>query len=123
MKKNINKIDNAVEVFSLGCPEFVTMVESENYSGYENQSKVNTILAPMMGNKIDTLVLGCTHFPIMKNLIQNALGSKVLLVDPGIAVSKSIKKMFYMLMTSKIIPIMLEWLVSLRLEMQVHLKE
>ncbi|KRM68393.1 glutamate racemase [Apilactobacillus ozensis DSM 23829 = JCM 17196] len=94
-EKNINKIDNAVEVFSLGCPEFVTMVESENYSGYENQSKVNTILAPMMGNKIDTLVLGCTHFPIMKNLIQNALGSKVLLVDPGIAVSKSIKNVLY----------------------------
>ncbi|MCK8624663.1 glutamate racemase [Apilactobacillus sp. TMW 2.2459] len=90
-KNTINKIDKEIHVYSLACPEFVTMVENENYNDFEHQDKVKSILKPIINYNIDTLVLGCTHFPIMKTLIQNAMGKHVLLVDPGLAVTQSVE--------------------------------
>ncbi len=80
---------NAV-VSSLGCPEFVTMVEQGLAGTVEAQVAVNNRLAWFMDKPIDTLVMGCTHFPILRQEIKNVVGNDVTLVDPGIATAQQV---------------------------------
>lgn len=66
-------------------PDFVQLVEHNQYQDAEQQSKIRADLAPFVGSGIDTLILGCTHFPLLAPLIQAAVGNQVRLVDPGAA--------------------------------------
>lgn len=83
----IKKDDPNINLYSLGCPEFVQMVEHGHYSSNDDQKKVSKDLKPIHKTHIDTLIMGCTHFPIMQNLIQKAVGKHIKLVDPGIAIT------------------------------------
>ncbi|TPR38678.1 glutamate racemase [Apilactobacillus micheneri] len=91
-EKTISSINNDVKIFSLGCPRFIPMVEDGHYKSQEDQKLVTQDLMPIIKDNVDTLVMGCTHYPIMRKLIQNAVGADVRLVDPGIAVIKDIKQ-------------------------------
>ncbi|WP_225362963.1 glutamate racemase [Apilactobacillus quenuiae] len=91
-EKTINAINSDIHIFSLGCPRFIPMVEDGHYNSKEDQKLVTKDLNPIIRDNVDTLVMGCTHYPIMRKLIQNAMGKNVKLVDPGIAVIKDIKK-------------------------------
>jgi glutamate racemase len=79
--REIGRLDPKIKVFSLACPLFVPLVEE----GYIDKPATKTIaedyLAPFRTNGIDTLVLGCTHYPLLKDVIREALGDKVVLID------------------------------------------
>lgn len=77
-------------VSSLGCPEFVTMVEEGLAGTVDAQVAVNNRLAWFMDKPIDTLVMGCTHFPVLQHEIQNVVGDSVELIDPGVATAKQV---------------------------------
>lgn len=77
-------------VSSLACPEFVQLAEKNDLVSPHAQQMVADKLAPMVGTGIDTLVLGCTHFPLLRPLIQQALGTGVRLVDPGVATARTV---------------------------------
>lgn len=68
---------------SIACPEFVELVESNQHSSAYAQEVVARKLAPLKNHNIDTLVLGCTHFPLLADFIQKELGNSVQLVDSG----------------------------------------
>lgn len=87
----IKQANRSAVVSSLGCPEFVTMVEEGLAGTVEAQVAVNNRLAWFMDKPIDTLVMGCTHFPILKNEIQNVMGNTVTLIDPGVATAQQVK--------------------------------
>lgn len=80
--------------FAAGCKvelyassELVLLAE-QKAAGYPvTQRQVAAILSPLMNSELDTLVLGCTHFPILKEEMQLYLGAKVLLVDSGKAIA------------------------------------
>ncbi|MGQ2283148.1 glutamate racemase [Apilactobacillus kunkeei] len=90
-EKEINKINNNVKVFSQGCPRFVPMVENQEYKDMGKQEIVNDDLSTINSHNIDTLILGCTHFPIMREMIQKSVGDSVKLIDPGYETVKQIK--------------------------------
>src|SRR5437667_2039828 len=73
--------DHEASVFAQACPLLVPLVEE----GLIHHSVTTTILkeylAPLMKRRIDTLVLGCTHYPLLKNAIRAVVGRKVCLVD------------------------------------------
>lgn len=71
------------QVFSLACPKFVPIVESNEYHSALAKKVVAESLAPLKYKKIDTLILGCTHYPLLRPIIQNVVGSKVRLIDSG----------------------------------------
>lgn len=79
--KEIGKVDSKIKVFSLACPLFVHLVEE----GYLDKSASRLIaedyLAPFRSNGVDTLVLGCTHYPLLKKAIRDVLGDRVVLID------------------------------------------
>ncbi|MBN2363187.1 glutamate racemase [candidate division WOR-3 bacterium] len=89
--EHIRKNDSAVKVFTQACPLFVPIVEE----GWENTElaliAARQYLSPLSANDIDTLVLGCTHYPLLKNTIKEAVGPHVSLVDSADEVSSLLK--------------------------------
>ncbi|CAI2585541.1 Glutamate racemase [Apilactobacillus kunkeei] len=90
-EQEINKINNNIEVFSQGCPRFVPMVENQEYKDAKKQEVVDDDLLTINMDNVDTLILGCTHFPIMREMIQKSVGDSVKLIDPGYETVKQIK--------------------------------
>lgn len=75
--------DNQVQVTSLACPKFVPIVESNEYKSAIAKKVVAETLKPLKNKQLDTLILGCTHYPLLKPIIQNVMGEEVTLIDSG----------------------------------------
>ncbi|MBW1605776.1 glutamate racemase [Lactobacillus sp. Sy-1] len=88
--RELKRLDRDAAVFSLGCPRFIPMVEDGKYHSRSDQEVVSADVQPVFGHGIDTLILGCTHYPIMRSLIQRAVGDHIQLVDPGAAVCEQV---------------------------------
>ncbi len=86
----IHRIDPKLKVFSLACPLFVPLVEE----GYIEKDATHLIardyLQTMLDVEIDTLVLGCTHYPLLKDVISGVMGEGVVLVDSGEVIAKDV---------------------------------
>lgn len=86
--KKIHAFDNKAQVFDQACPLFVPLAEE----GWDSDPVTNLIvfryLSPLMQQNIDTLILGCTHYPILKNSIARVTGSSIELVDSGEAIAQ-----------------------------------
>ncbi|MCL5045775.1 MAG: glutamate racemase [Actinobacteria bacterium] len=72
-----------VQVFGEACPKFVLMVEAGDFGSPEALAVARDYLLPMIERGVDTLVLGCTHFPPLVPLIRSVAGESVALVDPA----------------------------------------
>jgi len=83
-------IDKPVEL--LGSTELVDMAENKLRGGKVNINRLEKVLSPLIG-KIDVAVLGCTHFPIIKEEISLVLGREVILVDSGEAIAKRVSSL------------------------------
>lgn len=82
-KRAIVRKKETTEVFSLPCPKFVPLVESNQFKGSIAKKVVTETLGLFKKNKVDTLVLGCTHYPLLRPIIQNVMGDGVHLIDSG----------------------------------------
>lgn len=72
-----------ISVASLACPKFVPIVESNQFQSSVAKKIVAETLLPLKNKKIDTLILGCTHYPLLRPIIQNVMGQQVKLIDSG----------------------------------------
>lgn len=87
-EKAVKKISRRMTIYSQSCPLFVPLVE-EGWTGEKVTLEVASVyLKGLKGTGVDTLILGCTHYPLLKNVIKKVMGSKVLLVDSGGEVAK-----------------------------------
>jgi glutamate racemase len=88
----IRALDPGVKVFSRACPLFVPLAEE----GWVNHRATALIakeyLFPLTLEKIDTLILGCTHYPVLRDAITSALGSGIRLIDSGEATAVEVQK-------------------------------
>jgi len=89
--KAIKRIDSSVEVFGLSCPLFVPLVEEGWTEGEIVEMTAERYLKHMRDKDIDTLVLGCTHYPLLKNVVSKIVGEKVRLIDSAIETAQEIK--------------------------------
>ncbi|GIU08414.1 glutamate racemase [Shewanella morhuae] len=80
--------DCHVELF--GCSELVMMAEQKVATGVINTQRLTELLTPIVAANLDVLVLGCTHFPIIKAELQQVLGAGVKLLDSGAAIAKRV---------------------------------
>lgn len=85
-------LDPQIEVFSKACPLFVPLVEEGWFKDEITRSVVQRYLAELKLQKVDTLVLGCTHYPLLKRLIGEEIGEEVILVNPSSSVVKEMKE-------------------------------
>ncbi|MDF2522914.1 MAG: glutamate racemase [Clostridiales bacterium] len=90
-EKEINKIDSEIEVFSKDCPLFVPLVEEGWWNNDIAYRVAQEYLIPLKNEGIDTLVLGCTHYPLLQETISRVMGDKVLLVSSAQEAAKTVK--------------------------------
>ncbi|MFC6385259.1 glutamate racemase [Sporolactobacillus kofuensis] len=89
-------INNEVIVSSLACPEFVPLVESNNLSSLETYKTITKRLNELHGDEnMDTLILGCTHYPMLRPQIQKAMGSRIKLIDSGEETALEVSTVLY----------------------------
>ncbi|MFD2046250.1 glutamate racemase [Ornithinibacillus salinisoli] len=76
-------IKSDIEVNALACPMFVPMVEQGILTGEKAEVIVEETLRPLLKyrNEMDTLILGCTHYPLIKGVIQKVLGTQITLIS------------------------------------------
>lgn len=82
-KRAITNKQESTNVFSQACPKFVPLVESNQFNSAIAKKVVTESLQDLKKQKVDTLVLGCTHYPLLRPLIQNVMGERVNLIDSG----------------------------------------
>ncbi len=91
-KNLIQKFASDCKVISVGTEELVPLVEEQRLKGAEAQSILREVLQPFIDAKVDTLVLGCSHFPFLRQEIQRCIGSKIKILDSGEAVARQVKR-------------------------------
>ncbi|HQU93308.1 MAG TPA: glutamate racemase [Pyrinomonadaceae bacterium] len=89
----IRLVSDSAEVLQLGCPLFVPLAEEGWTTEPETFSIALKYLEPMKQFAPDVLVLGCTHYPILRDVIQQTLGENVTLIDSGIATAEEVKRL------------------------------
>lgn len=91
-ERAVKEIDNTIKVYSKACPLFVPLVEE---GWWENDITLRTAekyLMPLKEKDIDTLVLGCTHYPLLEATIRKVMGDDVKLVSSATEIAKIINK-------------------------------
>ena len=89
----VERFANGVELFQNTCNGLVQEIEHGNLEGDETRRILEDALLPMLEKNIDTVVLGCTHYPFVIPLIQEIVGEKVRVIDPAPAVAKQVKRL------------------------------
>ncbi len=84
----IASLYSSSNITSLACPPLVPLVESGEYMGDFAFDLVKTSMQPLKKARFDTLILGCTHYPIIKDLIQKAVGEQVHIVSSATETAK-----------------------------------
>ncbi|SDZ55487.1 glutamate racemase [Evansella caseinilytica] len=80
--KALQSINEDIQVSALACPLFVPMVEQGTLKGEVAERVIKESLIPLNNNKkIDTLILGCTHYPLLKDTIQRVVGEHITIVS------------------------------------------
>lgn len=81
----IQKINPDIEVFGVACPVLVSLVENNWIDEDDSISReiIKRYLAPLLEEGVDTIILGCTHFPHLAPIIQEVCGDGIRLVDNG----------------------------------------
>lgn len=88
--REITKIDSSIEVFQQACPLLVPLVESGKQDSEETGARIVEYVQPLLAQHIDTLVLGCTHYGILKKKIQEVIGPDIELISEDDVVPQSL---------------------------------
>ncbi|MDP1879463.1 MAG: glutamate racemase [Parachlamydiaceae bacterium] len=86
------RLPNA-EIFTIECPLIVPLIEEGWLSHEATKLVVKEYLKPLKDKDVDTILLGCTHYPLIKDLIQNEVGDYVCLVDPAACCAIQVKNL------------------------------
>lgn len=89
----IRRASESAEVYQTGCPLFVPLAEEGWTDEAETYSIAAKYLAQMKEFQPDALVLGCTHYPILRDVIQQTVGESVKLIDSGEATAEEVEKL------------------------------
>jgi glutamate racemase len=90
--KVIQSYDPQIHVISQPCPLFVPLVEEGWLNHVVTRRTAEEYLFPLKANKIDTLILGCTHYPFLCDIIQDVMGNEVTLINSAKETAISIKE-------------------------------
>ena len=92
--REIHKFNPDAEIVSVACPLLVSLVES-NWIAVDDEvtnAAVKRYLEPIIKAGCDTIILGCTHFPLLSPIIKNIAGEGVTLIDSGLEEAKFVKQ-------------------------------
>ena len=93
-ERTLHRLDETIHVVSRACPLLVPLVENGRYQ--PGDAVIETVareyLTPLMEAGVDTLILGCTHYPLLKDIIGEICGPGVTLIDSGAASARALRQ-------------------------------
>ena len=92
-KEYIREIMPGAEVFGQACPLFVPLVEEGLWEDPVTDEIARRYMASLIDRDIDTLIMGCTHYPLIRKTIGRAAGDTVLLVNPAYETARELRKL------------------------------
>ena len=90
--KEINKINEKIQIFTQSCPLFVPLIEEGLINDDITELIIKKYLYSIKKSNIDTLILGCTHYPIIASSIENYFEKKINIIDSGLVTAQHIKR-------------------------------
>jgi len=90
-EKKIRAMKPEAKVYSTACPLLVPLVEEGWLKKPETVMIIKKYLHPLKVRQIDTLILGCTHYPLLIDKIQRKIGKRVTVIDSSIALAENVK--------------------------------
>jgi len=94
-QEKITALRPEMKVYAEACPLLVPLVEEGWLKRGETRRIVKKYLHPLKTKQVDLLILGCTHYPLLKNVIQSKIGKRVKIIDSSEALSRSIRRFFF----------------------------
>src|SRR6266567_873848 len=88
LRQLIDEFAGGIEVFAVGCPELVALVERGELDGSLVEQTVKEALDPLLKQDVDVIVLGCTHFPALRPMIERIAANQVQIIDSGVAIAR-----------------------------------
>jgi glutamate racemase len=89
--KLFERYGSDVEILPQACPGLVEQVEAGDLAGVKTRNLLERYLSPLLAKGADTLVLGCTHYPFLRPLIQEIAGPNVAVIDSSEAVARQLR--------------------------------
>jgi len=89
-EKKIAEIDPEIKVFAKACPLFVPLVEEDWIRRPETKKIARTYLRELKLEKVDTLLLGCTHYPLLESVISGVMGRRTKVITSGEKLAKEL---------------------------------
>ncbi|WP_067844313.1 glutamate racemase [Amphibacillus sediminis] len=87
----LHHISSELSIFDLACPKFVPLVESGAFSGMAAEQIVSETLAPIKQyTMLDTLILGCTHYPLLTETIKKVMGDRIEIIASGTETAREV---------------------------------
>lgn len=86
-RRAITALNPTAQVWEVGCPAFVPLIEQNRIHTPETRATAQTYLAPLLERGIDTLVYGCTHYPLLDPVIKDLLPATVRRINPAAQVA------------------------------------
>ncbi len=91
-QKKIKELNKEAEVYAEACPLFVPLIEGGFIESQETIKVAREYLKPLLQAGIDTLILGCTHYPHLRKILEEISGPNVTLIDPALEAMADAKK-------------------------------
>jgi glutamate racemase len=89
----VERFANGVQVLRHTCPGLVGQIEQGDLNGPRTRAILEEALLPMLEKNIDTVVLGCTHYPFVIPLIEEIVGEGVRVIDPAPSVARQVRRL------------------------------
>lgn len=88
----IERFGSDIKIFQQACPHLVKQVEEGDLTSLATRTIIQHYTAPLLDANIDALVLGCTHYPFLRPLIDEVVGSEVTIIDTSSAIARQVSK-------------------------------
>ena len=88
----VDSFGGEAEVLSQACPGLVEEIERGEVAGPGARALVADYVAPLLARGADTIVLGCTHYPFVSDVIRSVVGPNVEIIDPAAAVARELRR-------------------------------
>ncbi|MCG2690001.1 glutamate racemase [Candidatus Parcubacteria bacterium] len=90
-KRELTKLNPKIKVFQQACPLLVPLVEQGKHNASETKKLLQRYLSPLLKEKVDTLILGCTHYGLLEKQIKQIVGNEVKVVSEGSIIANKLK--------------------------------
>ena len=89
----MRRFAHGVQVWENPCIGLVPLIEQGKWTDLETENLLKEILLPMVGKGVDTIVLGCTHYPLVEPLIRKIVGPNLTIINPAPAVANRVEEL------------------------------